>query len=86
MNENQNVREFINVAISDDGLAVTNSDADVSTWPNTTQDNNLDGERIYYRPVNYDEPKSQHYLTKLGEALANALCETVRGIRIPKRT
>ncbi|RHZ55269.1 hypothetical protein Glove_417g58 [Diversispora epigaea] len=77
-------RNFVNVIILDDGFTVTRSDANPSMWPDTTPDINSEGVRVYYRPVNSSEAKGQHYLTKLGEALANALCKATPNLRIPK--
>ncbi|CAG8436914.1 11715_t:CDS:2 [Diversispora eburnea] len=65
-------RQILEIA-GDEGFTVTNSDADSSMWPDTTPNINPEGVRVYYRPVDSNEPKGRHYLAKLGETLAYAL-------------
>lgn len=75
---------FTNVQISENGLTVTYSDGQRSRWPETNKQiiSKTQGTITYF--CNTDETKSQYYLSKVGNALAQAIFKAT-GVRVPKR-
>ncbi|CAG8459995.1 16432_t:CDS:2 [Acaulospora morrowiae] len=73
---------FINVEVTEEGLAVTYSDGSPDNYPDVTTVLDTSGTKSHYRTVGENESKFELYLTKLGDCLGKALVKN--DIIVPK--